>query len=165
LSTTAEVRAAFSTKLWADATLKAVTPNLYDFDLEDIAGVSSVHAAKMYHNQKINFLAARFGRSVQWGQTRGAGAGAIATYTYPVFVKYYRDAKEDLTGTEYNATEDFINTLLTRMIATLGNTWNATVDYWLPQEGMAGITLGELDARPVWVASYSFTGFKEAVFS
>lgn len=161
MSTTAQVRAAWDLKLWADATIKAVTPQIFNFDLQDIAEISTAHAAKMYYNQKINFVAARFGRSVAFGQTMGLGTGAVITCTYPVFIKYYRDAQEDLSGAAYNAVEDFIGTLISRMAATLGDTWNSTVDYWLPQEGMASIGLELLDDKPAWVGGYSFTGYKQ----
>jgi hypothetical protein len=155
MTTAALVRAAWKTNVWDNAALTALTSRAHNFDLMEIAEVSNAHAALMYHGQQINFFQYR----VTKAREKQLSASRIL-YTISVHTQYFLEATTDTSGSNYNAVEDAIETLFTRVQAWSAS-WGSTVEYWVPQSEEPSLVLVELDDRPVWCGSYSFTGSVE----
>ena len=155
MSTQAEVRAAWAAKIWADASITAISSNVYDFDIESIATVSGAHAAKLYFSQEINFWQYTIARGWAYENTQKKEC------SYLVTVRYYRDAQEDLTGTNYNAVHAAFDTLTPLVLSALTFNWNGTVENYELQSGPPAITPIMLDGRPVWRGEYQYRGYKQ----
>lgn len=159
MSTAATVRAAWSDHLWAADAIKAISPQIYDFDIQAIATVSQEHYTKLFYGQEINFWQYRVRMRRAFGMTGKLDRGFL------VQVRYCRDAELDLNGTKYNAVEDAFETLFTQIRSVLGNTWDSTVDYWEVDNAEPSIVPVLINGRPTWQGDYAFLGHQETVLS
>lgn len=156
MSTQAAVRAAWAAGVWANASVTAITPKIYDFDIESLARVSRAHGAKLYHNQKINFFQYTVARSWRFDLT-----ASHTVSEYVVTIRYYRDAQEDFTGTAFNAIASAFETIISTVSSGLGTSWTGTVEYYFPQNEPPQIGVGLIEERPVWTGTFQFKGIKQ----
>jgi hypothetical protein len=152
MTTLATVRSAWSDNVWANATVRAFTEQIHDFDptqslpIED----AQVQIHNTHYQTRVNciiYLTSRTSEYLLSNQVR---------HLFPVLIRYYleKDAKED----NYNTLLDRFEAIDGVVLSGLGVTWNSTVDYSSPQEGAVSVTTQVIDSRPCWVGEYTYTG-------
>ena len=162
MSTAAQVRGALAA-VFQSAAVQALTPNIYSFDVEEIAKVSSAHAALCHDpalDGQINFI--------QWNVNKGWAMKMSAKRMLGDFyfnVTYFLDAKEDFDGSHNNAVIDAFETIVQAILATVGTTFGGTVEAFEPQGAAPRMTLTTIDGRETWRGEYQFHGWMEEVWS
>lgn len=149
MSTLAQVRAAWDTKIWANAAISAITDKIFGFDLNL---VSTKEVARLRYNQEVNFflcLITKAERLRPMGQVE---------QTFTAEVRYYRNI--DTSGANFAVATDAIETVSSLVDSQLGATWNSTVDFPRRQEGPLTIKRDQIASNPVWVATYKYLGIK-----
>jgi hypothetical protein len=54
-----------------------------------------------------------------------------------------------------------METIDSLVVSELGHQWDSTVDFYRPQEGPIEVSQAKnADDRPFWLATYTYTGFK-----
>jgi hypothetical protein len=162
MSTLAEVRTQWAL-VFAHADMQAITTRAHGWDLQaiaDTAAFSEAHKALMMHNQQINF----FQYQVSKSREKITSSDGVL-YTYPVVVRYIREASLDIDGAAYAAVGDCFDTLFATVRSLIGRTWGSTVEFWQTQTDPPQIGLVTIDERICWQADYLFQGQKQATLS
>lgn len=149
MTTSAQVRAAWDSRIWQHATAQAITDRIFDFDL-NLASTKEV--ARLRKDQEFNFflyLVSRAERIRPMGQTE---------QTFNVDVSYYLEV--DTEGDNFSAVVDTIETISGLVASQLTTSWNNTVDFYSLQSGPIEVTRETISGVPVWAAKYRFIGFK-----
>lgn len=149
MTTIAQVRAAWDTKIWANATIQAITDKIYSFDLNL---VSTNEVARLRYNQEVNFF---LGLVTKAERLRPMGQ---IEQTFTVELRYYRAI--DTQGENFAIATDAIESVSSLVDSQLGPTWNATVDFHKRQDGPLTIKRDQIASNPVWVATYKYFGIK-----
>lgn len=149
MSTSGEVRAAWDSKIWTNATITALTTKIYDYD---ITTGSTKETAKFYHNQEINFITYLVNR------TQRLRLMGQVEQTFNVEIRSYK--KADTDGVNYNDLITQFETIDSLIISQLTSTWDDTVDYYTIQSSVPEISLITLDGIQVWLGKYTYTGIK-----
>ena len=133
MSTTAQVRSAWKTKIFDNATIQAITTNNYDRRMEIQGTTSQLKLLKF--EQAYNWM--------EYTVQRFPNGGAIGQrrFEFVVDVKMHRELEPN--SDQHKATLDAMDTLSGLVISELGYTWNNTVDRWL--DVAAEPTLDEID--------------------
>lgn len=150
MSTAAQVRAAWETAILEHATIQAITPRYFLFE---VTQNSEAETDRLFFGKELNYIQCIVTRSNEF-QALGE-----LQYTYTVDITYTR--RFDVDGDNYLAVVDFFDTLFSLVRTELGDSWDSTVDYWRPQEGPAEITQIEFENEPAWRGAYRFTAFKK----
>lgn len=149
MTTSAAVRSAWNSSVWQHATVQALTPKIYDYD---VTLESTKELSKMLHNQVVNcftYLVTRAQRLRVMGQVE---------QTLKVEITYFREY--DTAGTAWKACVDAFETIDARVVAGLSGTWGGVVDYYQLQSDAPNISLQQIGGRSVWVAKYTYQGIK-----
>ncbi len=149
MSTTSEVVAAWDTLIWQHSDITNITPNIFNFDLITL---STKEYARLRYEQIINaffYTVNRAERLRLMGQRE---------QRFDIRISYYLQA--DIAGDKYAEVNDRFETLDATVRSELGSKWANTVDYYRNQEGPVSIVTEQLENRPVYKATYSYTGFK-----
>jgi hypothetical protein len=143
--TIATVKTKWETAIFADATIKGYTTNLYSYDLINTVSKSNAHEAKMFLANNLNF--AQF---IFLGRTRKEMT-KDESQIYTVRVDYYKEC--DLSGTNFNSVVNFQEDLYSVVKTKLGNTWGGAVDFWNVVEEIPQVSSENLNGTPVWFSS------------
>lgn len=159
MSTTAQIRSAWDTKIWEHATTTALTTNIHSFDIaSNIKGTVERQAIRFA--QQINFFQVLYAlREAQLSELRAAATAGRFKHGVQVF--YY--LQKDATQTHYNENTlvDRLETIDSLVASSLGKSWNSTVSYYELTRVIAP-ELIELDAVDVWRGGYEYTAFSLA---
>lgn len=149
MSTSAEIRAAWDTKIWTNTTITALTTKIYDYD---ITTQSTKETAKFYYNQEINFITYLVNR------TQRIRLMGQVEQKFDVEIRAYK--KADTEGVNYNALITQFETIDALIVSQLTGNWNSTVDYYQIQDAVPEVSLITLDGVQVWLGRYTYTGIK-----
>ena len=152
MSTAAQVRSAWNSKIWTNANITALTTKIYAFDMVTMATISKKHDRKLREAREYNFIQYRVSKARKYEMT-----GQIV-YEYPVTIQYFRQA--DIDGGNFNAIEDAFETIFTYVRSELDDNWNSTVDYYRTQEERPDISEFIINDEPCWMGQYEYTGYK-----
>lgn len=134
MSTAQQVRDAWNTNVFLDASVQAVTTQIYDREMvKDISGDLTAFSQKallLFGNEYnwIEYPTVKYDDGGLIGQRR---------FFYRVNVIYYRQTDPD--GSNYVASMDLMNTIQGLADSALGVTWGGTVDKALPISGQPQI--------------------------
>lgn len=143
------VRTAFE-DLFDDSDIKDLSNKAYNYDiLED----SNLDNRKYRKDQEINFFIYLVTKGIE---KKGF---SCEQETYTVEIKYYLE--NDKEGLAQNKIKDAFETIHARMAAVIGNTWNSTVDFYKPSDGVITLQTIDLGEQPSWLGSFSYEGFKQ----
>jgi hypothetical protein len=152
MTTLASVRSAWSENVWANATVRAFTELIHDFDPTQSLPIqdAQVQIHKVCYQTHVNcivYLVSKTSEYLLSNQVR---------HSFPTLIRYYleKDAKED----NYNTLLDRFEAIDSLVISGLGIRWQGAVDYSSPQEGAVSVTTQVIDSRPCWVGEYTYTG-------
>lgn len=149
MTTNAQIRTAWNTYIWQNATIQAITDRIYDYD---ITVESAKEAAKLRYNQKINFflyLVMRHTRPMIMGQQE-----QVCT----VQIRYFKEF--DVGGTHWKDVVDSLQAVDDLVISALTSTWNNTVDYYRTQESPPTISLVTIEETSCWQGIFEYRGVK-----
>lgn len=149
MTTNAQIRTAWNTYIWQNATIQAITDRIYDYD---ITVESAKEAAKLRYNQKINFflyLVMRQSRPMIMGQHE---------QTFTVQVRYFKEM--NVGGSHWNDVVDAFSTIDDLVISALTSTWNNTVDYYRTQDSPPALSLVTIEETSVWQGIFEYRGVK-----
>lgn len=154
MSTSAQVRTAWSTYVLQHASAQAFTTQMHLFEIND----QSEHALELIrYNTEINFVQCLIARAQRSGET-SRPAGTSVQYDYTVEVRYTREAEP--SGANWTAVIDFFDTLQSLVLTQLGNSWQNTVDMYAPQEGVPSIEEIVFDNTKAWQGRYTWAATK-----
>lgn len=144
-----DVRDSFDT-LFSDATLQAITPKIYDYDiLED----SNLDNRKYRYQQKINFFIYNITKSIEKKQF------GCEQEIYNAEIKYYLEDKKN--GSAQNDIRDAFETVHSKIKTVIGNTWDSSVDFYLTTDDPISVNTIDLGGRQAWVGTYNYQGYKQ----
>lgn len=149
MTTAAQIRSAWSTKIWTHATVTAITTKIYDFDLKI---ESTKEAGRLRFNQEINFftyLVTSKERLRLMGQRE---------QEFAVEVSYYKRA--DVDGSNFNDIMNVLETITGLVRTELTSSWNSTVDYYRHQGEQPTIEQITIDGVAVWLGRFVYLGYK-----
>lgn len=152
MSTQSQVRSAWNSAIWSNATITAITPNIFNYDVLREYQTSVKEYAALKHVQETNFITYIVSRAQRiriMGQVE---------QKFSVEIRVYKEA--DVEGTNFNAVLDTFETIDSLVVSQLGNTWSSTVDFYSLQESAPEVTKVALDGVPVWLGTYTYTGVK-----
>lgn len=150
MSTISQVRTAWDTNVFQNASITAITDKIYDERMERNGTTSQL--ARLKYGQEYNwieYLVDRFPSGGQIGQRR---------WEYVVSVSMYREILPD--GTNHTATIDNFETLQDLVVTGLGVTWGGAVDLWLDVESAPDKDEIAISNKRVLVLSQSFRAEK-----
>ncbi len=157
MTTEAEVRSKWKTKVFDDATIQALTTKAHAFIVTD---VSEKEVTQLLFNKKINFfeyLVSCTERSITAGQENRR------QYEFRVDVRY--TVQKDVSGANFNAVADGISAIRNKANSALGTDWDEIIDYTGLEVAASPIAEETIGGIKCWRQSIGFTGFKEQVFS
>ena len=149
MSTVAQIRTAFSTYVFTNASITVLTDKIYDYD---ITLESTKEYSKLRYRTEINFLTylvTRAQKPLIMGQFE---------QTFTVRIRYGKQA--DVAGSVFKAVSDVFETIQDLVQNQLGSTWNNSVDYYRVQNGPPNMEQQEIENLPVWVGTYEFLGYR-----
>jgi hypothetical protein len=149
MSTSAEIEAAWNTKVFQHASIAAITTKvLFREYTED----SETEIGQLYFGQEINFFECLVSQVEEFGMLREIQSRAV------VEVRYYR--QKDTDGTNWTATRDAMELVIAKVRSELTTSWNNTIDFYTPPTEIA-IDEGSIDGFDLWRATAKF----QAVFT
>lgn len=156
MSTTIAALEAAWLAVWESSTILSLTDKIHTYQItqDSAKELEDLMFEGADGSGEVNFIEALSSRTVTHGET------GRKNYTYKVQVNYYR--KKDTEGNSWKEVRDFFDTLYTAVTTELSTTWDATVDFFEPQEDAAEISEFTIDKEPVWRGTYTYTGFKIA---
>lgn len=133
MSTAAQVRTAWKTKIFDNATVQAITTSIYDQRMERDGSTSQL--ALLKYQQEYNWI--------EYTVQRFPNGGAIGQrrWEYVVNVSLHRELQPN--SDNHEITLDNMETISNLVISQLGYTWNSTVDRWI--DVAAAPSVDELD--------------------
>jgi hypothetical protein len=154
MTTSLQVRTAWSTKLLNHSAVEAFTTRAYTYDvsLDNEFDVSKLYHAPLSGAPTVNFvlcLVTRQQEPLVIQNTR---------YTFQVRLEYYLQ-QEDIGSSTYNTLIDRLETMDDLVRTQLGGTWDGTVDFYsggTPSD----ITVVQIDKRSCWRGAYLYSGIK-----
>ena len=149
MSTLATVRSAWLTNVWQNASVRALTDNIYAYN---VTKESEKEVRKFFAEGAVNAIF----YTVKKAQQLMLGNQVRQTFT--VTISYYLDA--DPSSDNYNTLLDAFETIDSIVVSNLSSRWGATVDYYTTQTGPVDPSQQDLDGRPVWVGEYVYQGIK-----
>lgn len=149
MSTAAQVEAAWVENIWQNATITAITPKIYGFNITDD---SERETSRLIYQTELNYI--------QYAVQRSNARAMTSQLEYQFLVDVVYTRKFDVAGENWTAVRDFFDTLYALVHSSLGNSWDGTVDYWREQEGPAEITQIDFEGEPAWQGKYRFIGFQ-----
>jgi hypothetical protein len=155
VSTPADIRTAWNTKVWQHATIQAITTKIYAFEISDD---SETEAALLSFAQRIRFIEYVCSRSIASQEMGGSSRGNC---NFPVEVRYTLEKVkpgDPFDGAGFNAVIDFFTTLIALVQSELAPSWNSTVDYFEFQDGAPEVTTQEVAGIECWRGVYRFNG-------
>jgi hypothetical protein len=155
LTTLADIRTAWNAKVWTDATITAITTNIFPYE---VTKDSALELAALFAGKQVNFFTFVVNREQQLGISNQR------TLLFSVEVSYYIEQfAKSLTSTmavnNQPAAMDAIIAVDDLVFSALRPNWNGTVLYFVPQTGPCRISSLVIDNRPVYRASYTYTGY------
>ena len=148
------IRTAWQTQIFANATVQAWTPNYFSYD---VTKEFEKEVSLFLYSTEINFFVFLVNRF------REEGKSGRASFTFPVIVKYHLEV--DPEGLNYNRVLDRLESLDSLVISQLTRTWNSTVDFYRSQSDPISMSIDEIDGRSYWIGQVTYTGFKEGANS
>jgi oxygen-independent coproporphyrinogen-3 oxidase len=103
VSASSDVRAAWATHVWADATVLAITPRAFAYP---VLTDNQLDVSTLYHNQQINFFTYVLTRDF-----RHSGTGGMKTYEYRMEVTYHLQGEGQQSST-FNTVTDRLEAVL-----------------------------------------------------
>lgn len=149
MTTAAQVRSAWLTNIFQNASITALTDKIYDYD---VTLETTKEFSKLRYRQEINFmlyLVTVAQRVMMMGQYEQA---------FTVEIRYGKQA--DVAGTVFKAVADVFETIQTLVQTNLTGSWGSTVDYYRIQNGPPNIVQQEIENIPIWIGTLKYTGFK-----
>lgn len=149
MTTSAQVRTAWSDNIWDHTTIQALTTKIYDYD---ITTESTKEFTKLREDQQINcftYVVSRAERILILNQTE---------HTFTVRIRYYRQA--DIPGVNFNDLITAFETISGLVVSELTSSWDGTVDFYRVQPEPPQISLIQMEGQPVWVGDFRYFGFK-----
>lgn len=145
MTTLAQIRAAWNTKIWTNATVTAITDKIYDYD---VTTDSTFEQSKLRYNQEHNafiYVCSKYER---------LGMMGTKYEEFEVDVRYYR--KADVAGANHKIVLDTFETIIGLVRTELTHTWNSTVGAYRTQSSIPTISQILLEGLPVWLGNYKF---------
>lgn len=152
MSTQAQVRAAWESKIWQHPDILTITPKIF---AAEIKVDSQKEAASLRHENKVNCFSYVVRRYPSYQ------VGRVQMLAFQVDIRYLIWA--DTEKKNYNKALDAIELVETLVRTELGYTWGGTVDHYTLQEGPAVMELIAIGGEPVHQVTYSFEGIKKIV--
>lgn len=153
MTSSATIDAAWLTNVWENTSIKAITPNYYQYAITED---SEAEVSKTYYGAEINFWQATTTRANRLEIAKGG------VYEYSLVVDYI--LQKDTTGDAWKDVRNAFETLFS-VVQAWSHTWGDTVDYWQTQDGPPEISEIDLAGTPCWRGRYNFKAFKEVSFS
>ena len=157
MTSSSEIRSAWTTAIAQHATAQAMTTRWYDYDV-DAAIESTAEDVRLLHLQRVNFatyLATRINDS----QNVRGGAG-ISGHSFSVILSRFLERDVTLSGDGQNVAIDDMDALDDLIVSQLGKTWSGTVDYWRLDSGFQKPEIINLNDRAVWRVRAEYRAFK-----
>lgn len=146
MTTSATIEAAWLTSIWNSATIQAITPKCFQYD---IIQDSETDIAQFYNAGEINCFIALTSLAPRY-------IGTNTTRTdIQVAVDYYR--QKDTSGAHWTECRDAIETLYALVVSALGFTWSGTVSFWEGSEKPPEISEADIKGVKCWRARFVFT--------
>jgi hypothetical protein len=154
MSTSKDVREAWSDKVWVHKDVQGMTSRvfLYDVSVDSAFNVAELYYGASGRMPSINFflcLVRRQHEPLIMGNTR---------YTFQVQVQYYLQQEESSSNT-YNTLVDRLETVDTLVRTELTGSWDNTVDFYnggTPQD----ISVVTIDDKACWRGGFTYLGTK-----
>jgi len=149
MTTAAQIRTAWNTKIWTHASVTSITTKIYDFDLKI---ESTKEAGRLRYNQEINFftyIVTSKERLRLMGQRE---------QEFTVEVSYYKRA--DVDGSNFNDIMNVLETVTGLVRTELTSSWDSTVDFYRHQSEQPSITQITIDGVAVWLGRFIYLGYK-----
>lgn len=132
--------------VWDTASLRSITSRFYPFDP---TSSSEFEIANLMYDREINFFSYLITKTERYIGTN------VLQEDFEVVVTYTR--AKDTNGDTWTATRDAIETVINQVRTALGDTWQARVSFYAPQEEPYNIEESIIQNVPVWRARYTFT--------
>lgn len=159
MTTSAQVRTAWNTRVWTNATVTAITDKIYSFDIADSGALTGGQAELLRYQAQVNFFAYTVTRGRTSPQLTAGGASGGLRYTFDVSVAYYLQKDQGQSDTNYNAVVDRLETIDGLVVSQLGKRWDSTVDFY-EQTGAQEPQLIQLDEKEVWRGVITYRAVK-----
>lgn len=149
MSTISEVRTAWESLVWDNATTQTYTSKIYGYPI-DVE--SELDAEKLYYDQKINFFT--------YTVTRSSAPRLSATreLRFQVVILYFLQ-QEDEKDNKLATLENRLDAIDTLVYSTLGTDWNGTFDHYLESESIPADSV-VVDGRRCWRGGFSYNAIK-----
>ena len=150
MSTAAQVRAAWKSRIFDNATIQAMTTKIYDKTMQRDGTTSQL--ALLKYEQDYNWM--------EYVVQRYPNGGAIGQrrFEYVVTVRMHRELEPN--STNHVAVLDDMETLSGLVITELGATWNSTVDRWLDVASEPSIDEIDVSGKRVVLVAQDFRAEK-----
>lgn len=153
MSTAKQVRDAWKEYVWNRAPATDYTPNIYQFDITNIA---QGDFSDLVYEGEVNFFTA-----VNVKQQRPDVGVNCITYDHLVQVQYYLSPSLPTErGRNYNRVIDRLEALeaAIRADADFGKSWNSTIDYWQVRDVQEPALIQFGESAQVWRGTYIYAG-------
>lgn len=149
MATSSQIRSAWSSLIFGDSSITALTDKIYDFEILEL---STKETARLRFEQEVNFFLYLVSRAQKIRMM------SQREQTFTVEVRRYLEA--DVAGVNYKKVIDDFEALDSLVITALTSTWNNSVDFYRTQDGPLEIRLTEIEGVSVWEGIYKYFGFK-----
>ena len=150
MSTAAQVRAAWKTKIFDNATVQKITTSIYDQRMERDGSTSQL--ALLKYEQQYNWI--------EYTVQRFPNGGAIGQrrWEYIVTVTLHRELLPN--SDNHELTLDNMETISSLVISQLGYTWNSTVDRWIDVASEPSIDELDIGGKRIVLVAQEFRAEK-----
>lgn len=153
----ADIRTAWNAKVWTNASITALTDKIYAYDITKDSGLELSMLWKTA-TQQINFFTYVANRAQQLGISNQRTL--LFTVEVAYHVEQFSSATAGTLATNNEASViDGIVAVDDLVFSALRPDWNGTVLYFEPQSGPCKIAPITIDGRPVYRATYTYTGY------
>ena len=150
MSTAAQVRAAWKSKIFDNATVQKITTSIYDQRMERDGSTSQL--ALLKYEQQYNWI--------EYTVQRFPNGGAIGQrrWEYIVTVTLHRELLPN--SDNHELTLDNMETISSLVISQLGYTWNSTVDRWIDVASEPSIDELDIGGKRIVLVAQEFRAEK-----
>lgn len=149
----ATVSAAWTSSVWGDATVSAITDAVLTREGTE---ASEYEISQLRYGQEINFFEWVASEHRQYREVGNLSPETI----YTVDVRYTREM--DSGGANYTAVQTALNAVVSAVVSTLGYTWQGTVDFSALPGNPPDVQPAIVADTECWRATLKFSGTKGA---
>lgn len=150
MTTALQIRNVWQSKVWNNKTVRAISDKIH---FGEATEDSESETANLYFDKRVNYFECIVSRGQSYEQIGGGTSQVFA-----VEIRY--TLEKDTAGEAHSMVQDSFATVYDIMYTALSDSWASTVDYWTPQEKPVEINSVDVDNRPCWRGSLTFTGYK-----